>query len=183
MTFSTHQKCFYTLKSANFFIFSFHDCMINISNLRCTKDFHPFRILNISKKGQPSDLYKVVKGKKQKVGEFRLTNKGFVNSLVIKNKYRRTKTGAFALLSVLDFIKTFADKKNLDFLSFCGSKSNPNNVVRLYSKTTTPQINTLTDRVYFILPTSLKKQEALKAFNEFVKISDDDIQNIIPIAK
>ena len=156
--------------------------MINISNLRCRKDFQPFRILNISKKGQPSDLYKVVKGKKQKVGEFRLTNDGYVNSLHIKRKFRRSKTSAFALFSIFNFITNFANKKNLDVFYFCGLKSNKNNVVRLYNKITSP-IDTFTDRFYFVIPTQLKQQEVLKALNEFVKISNEDVQNIIPIAK
>ena len=158
--------------------------MLDISKLHCYRFFVPLKIVNIKKNGKSSNLYKVIKGKKQKIGEFRFSDYGYISNLVIKRKYRRTKLSAFSLLSILNFVKDFANKKGLDYFSFTGLSNNPENVVRLYSKITTPIPEIIGNKNLFIVfgPISKAKQTLhKKEVTSFIESVKNDIEKIISV--
>ena len=155
--------------------------MIGLSKLRCYKDYRPLNIINLVKKGKESCAYKIVLGKKQKIGSFELSPKGMVSSLIIKKKFRKTKTGVHALISIYEFICKKAKETGIDCLWFRGVQSNKNNVVRLYSKFSSafPEL----DNSYtFLLSINRNGQEIVDMCKKPVDMAtSDDIEYITAV--
>ena len=155
--------------------------MIGLSKLRCYKDYRPLNIINLTKNGSNSCAYKIVLGKKQKIGSFELSPKGMVNSLIIKKKFRKTKTGVHALISIYEFICKKAKETGIDCLWFRGVQNNKNNVVRLYSKFSSafPELD---NSCTFLLPINRNGQEIVDMCKKPVNMAtSDDIEFITTV--
>ena len=156
--------------------------MIDFTKLRCYRDFKPLRIVNITNSGLSADRYKIILGKRQKVGTFCFSNKGFVSSLNIKRKFRKKKTGVNALISIYEFIMQKAKELNIDCLWFVGLESNKNNVVKLYKRVASvfPELD---GHSTFMLPVNKKGQEIFDSFSKPIGLPQQtEIDEFISLA-
>ena len=147
--------------------------MIKLLQLRCYRNYSPLNVFNITKRGQQSNMYKIVLGRKRKIGSFKLSKNGFISSLVIKRKFRKKKTCIDALLTLYEFVIKKAKEKGIDCLYFTGHSKNPNNVVRLYSKVASAFADGETNT--FLLPVNNKGQEILDSFKNPIGLPDPKI--------
>ena len=148
--------------------------MIELTKLRCYRNFKPLSVVNVIKRGKPSNQYKIVLESHEKVGAFSFSDMGFIENLEIKRKFRRTKTGTNALISLYNFAILKAKEMGLDCLFFRGHNNNHYNVVKLYKRI---GVHTIPDGdiTNFSLPILPNKQEVACA----IKKMEDMAKNII----
>ena len=156
--------------------------MTDILKTRLYSQYKPLKIDKI-KEEKTTDYYRVVNNNDIEIGTFSFSQSGEVGNLQIEETFRRKRTGLFALLSILDFVKKQAEEKGLDYLFFRGYDTNPNNVVRLYGKIAL-KFNDFTNK-FFMIPLSEKGKEIVNNFrNLTIKLPEnDDEKNIFPLNK